>query len=69
MFAKSSFWIALSESDGISTSMLEAMEMVAIPFQTSSSFCDEWFENSGVAVHENTSPVVKNAIRDGLSSP
>jgi glycosyltransferase involved in cell wall biosynthesis len=66
MFAKSKIYVGLSESDGISTSMLEAMAMGAIPVQTSTACCDEWFGDSGVAVHEITIPTVKNAIREGL---
>jgi len=66
MFAKSKIYVGLSESDGISTSMLEAMAMGAIPVQTSTACCDEWFGDSGVAVHEITIPAVKNAIRKGL---
>ena len=37
-----------------------------IPVQTSTARCDEWFGDSGVAVHEITVPVVKDAIREGL---
>jgi stage V sporulation protein SpoVS len=66
MFAISKIYVGLSESDGISTSMLEAMAMGAIPVQTSTACCDEWFGDSGVAVHEITVPAVKNAIREGL---
>jgi len=66
MFAKSKIYVGLSKSDGISTSMLEAMAMGAIPVQTSTACCDEWFRNSGVAVHLITIPAVKDAIRRGL---
>jgi glycosyltransferase involved in cell wall biosynthesis len=66
MFAKSKIHVGLSESDGISTSMLEAMAMGAIPVQTSTSCCNEWFGDSGVAVHEITVSAVKGAIRQGL---
>ena len=66
MFAKSKIYVGLSESDGISTSMLEAMAMGAIPVQTSTACCDEWFGDSGVAVHEITVPAVKDAIKQGL---
>jgi len=66
MFAKSKIYVGLSESDGISTSMLEAMAMGAIPVQTSTACCDEWFGDSGVAVQEITVPAVKDAIRQGL---
>ena len=66
MFAKSKIYVGLSKSDGISTAMLEAMAMGAIPVQTSTACCDEWFGDSGVAVHEITVPAVKDAIREGL---
>ena len=66
LFAKSKIYVGLSESDGISTSMLEAMAMGAIPVQTSTACCDEWFKDSGVAVREITVPAVKTAIQQGL---
>jgi glycosyltransferase involved in cell wall biosynthesis len=66
MFAKSKIYVGLSESDGISTSMLEAMAMGAIPVQTSTACCDEWFGDSGVAVQEITVPAARDAIREGL---
>ena len=50
LFAKSKIYVGLSESDGISTSMLEATAMGAIPMQTSTACGDEWFKDSGVAV-------------------
>ena len=46
--------------------MLEAMAMGAIPVQTSTACCDEWFGDSGVAVHEITVPAVRDAIKLGL---
>lgn len=66
LFAKSKIYVGLSESDGISTSMLEAMAMGAIPVQTSTACCDEWFGESGIAVREITVPAVQDAIRQGL---
>jgi hypothetical protein len=66
LFAKSKIYVGLSESDGISTSMLEAMAMGAIPVQTSTACCDEWFKDSGVAVREITLQAVKTAIQQGL---
>ena len=63
MFAKSKIYVGLSESYGISTSMLEAIAMGAIPVQTSTACCDEWFGGSGVAVHEITVPMVKNGTK------
>jgi hypothetical protein len=46
--------------------MLEALAMGPIPVQSSTACCDEWFGDSGVAVHEITVPAVKDAIREGL---
>ena len=66
LFAKSKIYIGLSESDGISTSLLEAMAMGAIPVQTSTACCDEWFSDSGVAVREITTSAVQSAIRQAL---
>jgi hypothetical protein len=66
VFAQSKIYVGLSESDGISTSMLEAMAMGAIPVQTSTACCDEWFRETGVAVHEISVPAVKDAVREGL---
>jgi len=67
LFSKSKIYVGLSESDGISTSMLEAMAMGAIPVQTSTACCDEWFRDSGVAVREITVDAVKTAIMQGLA--
>ena len=66
MFAKSKPYVGLSEGDGISTSMSAPMAIGATPVQTSTACCDEWFGDSGVAVHEIKVPAVKNAIREGL---
>jgi len=50
MFGESLVYVGISRTDGISTSMLEAMAMGAIPVQTSSACCDEWFRNTGIAI-------------------
>ena len=42
IFAKARIYVGLSLSDGISTSLLEAMSMGAFPIQTSTSCADEW---------------------------
>lgn len=49
-FSRALIYVGLSLSDGISTSMLEAMAMGAIPVQTSTACCDEWFTDTGVAI-------------------
>jgi hypothetical protein len=62
LFSRARIYVGLSVTDGISTSMLEAMAMGAIPVQTSTSCCDEWFSDSGVAVRE----ISVEAVRDGI---
>lgn len=42
-FGRARIYLAVSISDGISTSVLEAMLMGAFPVQTNTSCCEEWF--------------------------
>lgn len=42
-FGRARAYLAVSISDGISTSVLEAMLMGAFPVQTNTSCCEEWF--------------------------
>jgi hypothetical protein len=68
LFADSAVYVGLSESDGISTSLLEAMALGAIPVQTATACCDEWFsEKSGVAVSSIVPETVANAIERALN--
>ncbi len=62
LFSESKIYIGLSESDGISTSLLEAMAMGAIPVQTATACCDEWFSTTGVAIHKIEASVVADGI-------
>lgn len=66
LFAKSRVYVGLSLSDGISTSLLEAMAMGAIPVQTSTACCNEWFTDTGVAVDTINPSVVSKAILEAL---
>lgn len=66
MFRRSIVYVGISESDGISTSLLEAMACGAIPVQTSSSCCDEWFSSSGIRVSEISPQVIGEAILQAL---
>ena len=66
LFASAKIYVGLSLSDGISTSLLESMAMGAIPVQTATACCDEWFTDSGVKVTEITVPKVQEAILAGL---
>jgi glycosyltransferase involved in cell wall biosynthesis len=45
LFASAKIYIGISLSDGISTSLLEAMAMGAFPIQTSTACIDDWFED------------------------
>ena len=66
LFSRSKVYVGLSLSDGISTSMLEAMVMGAIPVQTSTSCCDEWFDESGVKIDDLRPEAVADGIRKAL---
>ena len=66
LFATAKIYVGLSLSDGISTSLLESMAMGAIPVQTATACCDEWFTDSGVKVTEISVPKVQEAILAGL---
>lgn len=65
-FSKSKIYVGLSLSDGISTSMLEAMSMGAIPVQTATSCCDEWFDSTGVKIVNLTPQAVAEGIKQAL---
>lgn len=67
LFGRSSVYVGLSESDGISTSLLEAMAMGAVPVQTSTACCDEWFsEETGVAIKNIEAGEVSKGILRAL---
>ena len=66
LFSQAKVYIGLSLSDGISTSLLEAMAMGAIPVQTYSACCSEWFSSSGVIVRDLRPVTVANSIREAL---
>jgi len=64
LFRTSLVYIGHSLSDGISTSMLEAMAMGAIPIQTCTSCADEWLIHgeTGFLVEPNDNNSVKKAV-------
>ena len=62
VFERSRIYIGLSLSDGISTSLLEAMAAGAFPIQTSTSCADEWVENG------KTGLLIKNIVKERISS-
>jgi len=65
-FSRSIIYVGLSLSDGISTSMLEAMAMGAIPVQTDTACCDEWFSDTGVAIRNLTVEDVALGIQKAI---
>ena len=67
LFMESAAYVGVSLSDGISTSMLEAMAFGAIPVQTATSCCNEWFESSGVALREISAQAVAAGILEALA--
>jgi glycosyl transferase family 1/glycosyl transferase family 4 len=60
--------IGLSISDGISTSLLEAMLMGSFPIQSHTACADEWVEHgrTGMLVHPDDPDDVETAIRRAL---
>jgi hypothetical protein len=67
LFGRSAVYVGLSESDGISTSLLEAMAKGAVPVQTSTACFDEWFsEETGVAIKNIEAGEVSKGILRAL---
>ena len=62
MFSRALVYVGVSLSDGISTSMLEALAMGAYPVQTSTACTSEWF------VRGKTGTAVEAISADGLAS-
>ena len=46
LFARSKIYIGISKSDGISTSMLEAIALGTFPIQSDTSCSNEWIKNN-----------------------
>jgi glycosyltransferase involved in cell wall biosynthesis len=69
LFRTSSIYIGHSLSDGISTSMLEAMAMGAIPIQTNTSCAEEWIEDqeTGFLITPNDTEKIKESVLKILS--
>ena len=64
LFARSKIYIGISKSDGISTSMLEAIALGAFPIQSDTSCGNEWIKNniSGFLVPWNDINIISNKI-------
>jgi glycosyltransferase involved in cell wall biosynthesis len=64
LFSKARIYVGLSKSDGISTSMLEAMALGAFPIQTDTSCASEWiFSSAGGFIVDYQKEV---SVRDSL---
>jgi hypothetical protein len=68
-YGKSRIYIGLSISDGISTSLLEAMAMGAFPIQSCTACADEWIVDgkSGFIVPAEDPQEIANSIRRALT--
>ena len=64
LFARSKIYIGISKSDGISTSMLEAIALGTFPIQSDTSCGNEWIKNniSGFLVPWNDINIISNKI-------
>lgn len=69
-FGRARVYLGLSESDGISTSVLDSMVMGTFPIQTNTACCDEWFADGvgGFAVNlhdlDGISARLRRAVQD-----
>ncbi len=65
LFAGARFYLGLSLSDGISTSLLEAIACGCFPIQTATACADEWIDPgvSGIVLNGHGIPEVTEAIR------
>lgn len=69
MYGNARIAIGLSLSDGISTSLLEALVMGAFPIQSWTACADEWIEDgkTGLLVPPEDPDVIEKAIRHALT--
>lgn len=68
-FGRARMYLGISISDGISTSVLEAMMMGAFPIQTNTSCCEEWFVpgETGLAVSPDDFEQICSAFERALT--
>jgi glycosyltransferase involved in cell wall biosynthesis len=69
LFGTARAYVGVSLSDGISTSLLEAMAMGAFPIQTNTSCAEEWIEDgiTGKLIEPNQEEV-KNSLLQALNN-
>jgi glycosyltransferase involved in cell wall biosynthesis len=68
LFSSARIYIGISRSDGISTSLLEAMSTGCFPIQTSTSCASEWITDglSGFLVDHEDIKQIASAIREAV---
>lgn len=68
LFSSARIYVGLSDSDGISTSMLEAMATGCFPIQTTTACVDEWIEDgmSGYFVRHIDATLIAELIKKAL---
>jgi glycosyltransferase involved in cell wall biosynthesis len=68
LFSSARIYAGISDSDGISTSMLEAMATGCFPIQTTTACVDEWIEDgvSGLFIHQIEAEGISEAMRKAL---
>lgn len=68
LFATAKIYMGISLSDGISTSLLEAMAMGAIPIQTSTACISEWVsEETGSIINQVNPEAIVRSLRSALN--
>lgn len=69
-YANARIYLGVSISDGISTSMIEAMAMGAFPMQTNTACCSEWIEDgvTGFELEHDDVEAVASKLRIALSN-
>jgi hypothetical protein len=69
LFASARIYIGISLSDGISTSLLEAMAMGAFPIQTSTACVDDWFDPniSGIKIERVSASEIVASVRSAFN--
>lgn len=69
LFSSARVYLGVSLSDGISTSLLEAMALGAFPIQTSTSCCNEWIEHgsTGFEVPCDNAAVISECVKKALN--
>jgi len=69
LFANARFYLGLSLSDGISTSLLEAMAMGCFPIQTNTACVEDWFISplNGLALEKISAQTVSDSLKFALS--